>query len=269
VPPGFPLWPDGAPGAKGAEPLDIPALTPYPAPADTATGAGVVVVPGGGYGHLALDHEGAQIARWLNENGIAAFVLRYRIAPRYAHPAPVTDARRALRTVRARAGEWGVDPGRIGMIGFAAGGHLTATAGTQIEAGDPQAADPVERVSSRPDFLILMYPVITMTDPHTHAGSRRNLLGEAPDAALIAAMSADQRVTAQTPPAFLMHTGDDPVVPVQNSVLFYQALLEAGVPAEMHLFEHGRHGVGLAEGDPALGRWPGLCIAWLRARGVI
>jgi acetyl esterase/lipase len=269
VPPGFPLWIDGAPGATGTEPADVPSLTPYPAPAGAATGAAVVVVPGGGYGHLALDHEGAQIARWLNENGIAAFVLRYRIAPRYAHPAPVTDARRAVRTVRARAGEWGVDPDRIGMIGFSAGGHLTATAGTQFEDGNPDATDPVEGVSSRPDFLILMYAVITMTDPHTHAGSRRNLLGEKPDTALIEAMSAEKRVTRDSPPAFLMHTGDDPVVPVQNSVLFYQALVDAGVPVEMHLFEHGRHGVGLAQDDPALGRWPEMCIQWLKVRGII
>ncbi len=268
-PPAFPLWDQGAPGAKGTEEADVPTLTPYPAPTGTATGVGIVVCPGGGYGNLAVDHEGRQIADWLNGEGIAAFVLRYRHAPGYGHPYPLMDVRRALRTVRARAPEWGVDRNRIGVLGFSAGGHLTASAATQFEPGDEKATEPIERVSSRPDFAVLLYPVITMTGPHTHKGSRRNLLGKEPDPSLIEAMSAEKRVTAETPPTFLVHTGDDRGVPVENSVLFYSALREAGVPAEMHIYEHGPHGFGLGKSDPALSTWPGHCIEWLRTRAIL
>lgn len=175
------LWPDGAPGAVGREEADKPSITIYLPPADKATGAAIVVCPGGGYGALAMDHEGKQGAEWLNANGIAAFVLRYRIAPRYKHPAPLEDAQRAIRTVRARAAEWRVDPGRIGILGFSAGGHLTSTAGTHFDKGKPSANDPIDRVSCRPDFLVLVYPVISFTTEYTHRGSLGNLLGGDPE----------------------------------------------------------------------------------------
>jgi len=265
----LPLWPEGAPGAKGSGEVDVPTLRVVLPPTGSETGVGVVVAPGGGYAGLAMDHEGDQIAAWLNGHGIAAFILRYRHAPHYQHPVPLQDAQRAIRTVRANAAQWGVDPGRIGMIGFSAGGHLTATAGTQYAPGDAKADDVVERRPSRPDFLILLYPVITMTDPYTHAGSRKNLLGENPAPELIEKMSAEKNVTAETPPTFLMITQDDQAVPVQNALLFYTALCAQKVPAELHVYEHGRHGVGLAPGDPILSTWPGHCIAWLQHRGIL
>jgi acetyl esterase/lipase len=264
----MPLWEAGAPGATGTTEGDIPTLQAYPVGEEEATGTAVIVVPGGGYGHLAVDHEGDQIARWLNDHGVIAYVLRYRHAPGYGHPYPKLDLQRAIRTVR----HWGRDShgaiARIGVIGFSAGGHLTATAATQFDAGDAHAEDAIDQESSRPDFVILGYPVITMMDPHTHRGSRGNLLGgDAPEAEW-AAMSAEKHVTKDTPPAFLFSSSDDTVVPVQNSLMFYQALVEAGVPAEMHLFETGRHGFGLGGGDPALSAWPALCIQWMFPKGV-
>jgi acetyl esterase/lipase len=264
-----PLWPEGAPHQKGDDEQDIPTLTAYPVEGRANTGIGVVVAPGGGYGNLADDHEGIQIARWLNHNGIGAFVLHYRHAPDYGHPVPLLDAQRAVRTVRHNAEAWGIDPGKIGMIGFSAGGHLTATTGTQFDDGDGDAEDPIDRVSSRPDFLFLMYPVITMTDPHTHKGSRRNLLGEERTPELEAAHSAEKNVTENTPPTFIFHTGDDASVPVENAVMFYSALCTAGVPGELHVYEQGRHGVGLAQEDPVLGTWPDLALGWLRTRGIL
>jgi acetyl esterase/lipase len=258
------LWPDAAPGAIGNEPADVPTITPYLPPRERATGAAVVVCPGGGYQMLA-DHEGRPVAEWLNSIGIAAFVLKYRIAPRYHHPAPMLDAQRALRTVRARAAEWGIDPRRIGILGFSAGGHLASTAATHFDAGRA-AADPVERVSSRPDLVILIYPVITMRE-QTHGGSKRNLIGERPDPQLVALMSNDEQVTKETPPAFLIHTVNDDAVPVENSLLFAAALRRAGVPYEMHLYERGPHGFGLAPNDPALSSWPERCADWLRLHG--
>ena len=263
------LWPDGAPGAVGTEPEDKPKLTLYRAPADRATGAAVVVCPGGGYRTLASDHEGKQVAEWLNTLGVSAFVLQYRVGPRYRHPAPLADAHRALRLVRFRAREWGVDPARLGIMGFSAGGHLVSTVGTHFDDGNPQAADPVERIGSRPDLLILAYPVISLSAPFTHSGSRQNLLGDPPDPRLLEDLSNERRVTARTPPAFLFHTADDPAVPVENSLAFYQALHEAHVPAELHVFPKGPHGVGLAPQDPALSQWPKLCAAWLQAMGFL
>ena len=265
----LPLWPDGAPGAKGNEPADKPTLTFYRPAADKATGAAVVVCPGGGYGGLALGHEGKDIAEWLNRHGVAAFVLVYRHAPRYRHPAPLQDAQRALRTVRARAKEWGLDPKRIGIWGFSAGGHLASTAATHFDAGKPDAKDPIERASCRPDYAILAYPVITMQGPHTHRGSRDNLLGRDPPAELLKSLSNETQVTRQTPPTFLFHTTADAVVVPENSVLFYLALRKAGVPAELHVYEKGPHGVGLAAKDPVLRSWPGRLADWLAARGVL
>jgi acetyl esterase/lipase len=263
------LWPQGAPGAVGDEGPDRPTLTRYIPPADKANGAAVVVCPGGGYGGLADEHEGRQVARWLNSLGVTAFVLKYRIAPRYHHPAPLQDAQHAICTVRAQAKEWHVDPGRIGIWGFSAGGHLASTAGTHFDAGKPDSQDPIERVSCRPDFLILAYPVITFTEPAMHRGSRRNLLGSEPDPKLVQELSNEKQVTAQTPPTFLFHTDADKGVVPENSVLFYLALRKAGVPAELHIYEKGSHGVGLAPKDVVLSSWPDRLAAWMKGRGLL
>lgn len=263
------LWPGGAPGALGAEDADRPSLSLYLPPAGRATGAGVVVCPGGGYRNLALDHEGDQIARWLNSFGVAAFVLKYRLGPRYRHPAPLQDAQRALRTVRHRARDLNLAPNRIGIMGFSAGGHLASTAGTHFDAGDASAPDPIDRQSSRPDFLILGYPVISFTTAYTHRGSRSNLLGDNPDPKLVESLSNEKQVTAETPPTFLFHTNEDKGVPAENSVLFYLALRKAGVPAEMHIYEPGPHGVGLAPLDRVLASWPDRLAEWFQTRGLL
>jgi acetyl esterase/lipase len=261
------LWPGGAPGAQGTAEVDQPTLTVYLPTGANATKTGVVVTPGGGYQHLSMTKEGSDIAHWLNEQGVAAFVLKYRLGPTYHNPIELEDAQRAIRMVRANAAEYGIAPDHLGMWGFSAGGHLTATAGTHFDAGNPSATDVIDRQSSRPDFLILAYPVITMLDPYVHAGSRRNLLGDDPDAALEQSMSAELQVTKDTPPTFLFSTTDDKTVPVMNSVMFYSALVKAGVPAEMHLFQHGSHGSGLGVGNPGLSVWPDLLIKWMRERG--
>jgi acetyl esterase/lipase len=263
------LYPDGAPGAVGAEAVDKPKLTLYPAPAATASGAAVVVCPGGGYGVVAADHEGKLVAEWLNSFGVSAYVLQYRLGPRYRHPAPLQDAQRAIRMVRARAAEWTIDPTRVGILGFSAGGHLSSTAATHFDDGQADAADPIERQGSRPDFAVLAYPVISLHDPAAHAGSRRNLLGESPDPALVELLSNERQVTPRTPPTFLFHTADDGAVPVANSLLFFEAMQKAGVPGELHVFARGRHGVGLAPDDPALSQWPKLCEWWMRGRGLL
>jgi acetyl esterase/lipase len=263
------LWPQGAPGAKGDTEADKPTVAIYLPPKEQATGVGVVVLPGGGYGGHAMGHEGKDIAAWLNSRGIAAFVTKYRLGQRYPHPAPLADAQRAIRTVRARASEFGVDPARIGIIGFSAGGHLASTAGTHFDAGQSDSPDKIEQVSSRPDFMILCYPVISLQSTFTHRGSLKNLLGETPDPKLVASLSNETQVTPQTPPTFLFHTSTDVAVPPENSVVFYQALRAAGVPAEMHIYEQGKHGVGLAPNDPVLSSWPNRCEDWLRVRGVL
>lgn len=262
------LWPKGAPGAKGTAETDRPELTAV-LPTTGATGTGIVIAPGGGYQNLAMTHEGYQEAQWLASHGIAAFVLRYRLGPTYGYPVEQNDAKRAMRLVRSRAAEFGVRPDRIGMMGFSAGGHLAATTGTIFDAGDTHATDNIERQSSRPDFLVLGYPVISMENAVTHAGSQRNLLGEHPTEAQKRMLSADQRVTAQTPPTFLFSTTDDKVVPIGNSLLFYAALVKAGVPAEMHLFRHGDHGFGMAPENPELHVWPELMLAWMRGMGLM
>lgn len=263
------LWPGGAPGAVGAEDADRPALSFYRPQAARATGAAVVVCPGGGYRNLAMEHEGDQIGRWLNSFGIAAFVLKYRLGPRYRHPAPLQDAQRAIRTVRHRAAELSLSPNRIGIWGFSAGGHLASTAATHFDGGDSGAADPIERQSSRPDFLILCYPVISFATEYGHTGSRQNLLGPNPDPKLVESLSNERRVTAQTPPTFLFHTNEDKSVPAENSVLFYLALRKAGVPAEMHIYEPGPHGVGLAPYDRVLSSWPDRLAEWFQTRGLL
>jgi acetyl esterase/lipase len=263
------LWPEGAPGALGTEPADRPKLTIYRAPAASANGTAVVVCPGGGYRTLASEHEGKQVAEWLNTLGVSAFVLQYRVGPRYRHPAPLQDAQRALRLVRSRARDFAIDPARVGILGFSAGGHLAATTGTHFDDGVAGAADPIERMGSRPDFMVLAYPVMSFVAPFAHGGSRQSLLGDAPDPALVVLLSNETQVTARTPPAFLFHTADDATVPVENSLAFFEALKKAGVPAELHVFPHGRHGVGLAPRDPVLSQWPRLCASWLRGMGFL
>ncbi|HEU4937989.1 MAG TPA: alpha/beta hydrolase [Vicinamibacterales bacterium] len=262
------LWENGAPGALGQADTDKPAITAYRAPRGSS-GTAIVVAPGGGYGALAIEHEGRQWAYWYNAMGITAFVLKYRLGPRYHHPIELDDAQRAIRTVRSRAAEFNIVPDRIGMMGFSAGGHLTSTAGTHFDSGKADSSDPIERVSSRPDFLILGYPVISFDPAVTHAGSLRNLLGENPDPKLVENLSNDLQVTAQTPPTFIFHTTNDAAVPVENSVRFYLALRKAKVPVEMHLFENGPHGVGMALNDPSLSSWPNLLMNWMRARGLL
>jgi acetyl esterase/lipase len=261
------LWPAGAPGALGSADTDKPAIYVFLPSVPNPTKTGVVVAPGGGYQHLAMEKEGFAVARWLNQQGVAAFVLRYRLGPQYHNPIELCDAQRAIRLVRAHAAEYGIEKERLGMWGFSAGGHLTATAGTQFDAGHSDASDPVDHESSRPEFLVLAYPVITLMEPSAHTGSRKYLLGENADPALVRSMSAETRVTTDTPPTFLFSTTDDKTVPIANSVLFYDALVKAGVPVEMHIFQHGAHGAGLAPANPDLSIWPTLLIQWMRERG--
>lgn len=261
------LWPDGAPGAKGDAALDKPTITPY-LPAQNPTRSAIVICPGGGYEHLAMGYEGTEVAQWLNARGVAAFVLKYRLGPRYHYPVELLDAQRAIRYVRSHAAEHGIDPNRIGIWGFSAGGHLASTAGTHFDSGNRKATDPIEQASSRPDFMVLAYPVISMEPGGiTHMGSMHNLLGDQPNPMLENELSNETQVTPQTPPTFLYSTTNDGTVPVMNSVLFYEALVHAGVPAEMHIFEQGHHGSGLGDGNPQLSMWPVLLQNWLHLNG--
>ncbi len=266
------LWPDGAPGAKGTAEGDKPSLTIYLPAKEKATGAAVVIFPGGGYGHLAMDHEGHQIAQWLNSLGIAGFIVQYRhrnSGAGYGHPAPIQDAQRAIRMVRSRAAEWNVDPSRIGIIGFSAGGHLASSAGTHFQIRYSEAKDAIDQVSCRPDFMILMYPVISFTESYTHKGSRSNLLGKDPDKNLVESFSNEKQVTPETPPTFLVHADDDKAVPPENSIAFYLALRKAGVPAEMHIYEKGGHGFGPGKDKGSVSSWMGRCADWMRGRGLL
>ena len=267
----FPLWPDGAPGALGQQDKDIPTLTPYwPDPAK-ATGAAIVICPGGGYGGLA-PHEGRDYARFLNEHGIAGFVLKYRLGSGgYRHPVMLQDAARAVRLVRARAGEWKLDTHRIGIMGSSAGGHLASTLVTHFDAGKPDAADLVEQQSSRPDLGILCYAVITMGQ-FTHQGSKQNLLGKDPSPELVRELSNELQVTKDTPPCFVWHTYEDNAVPVENSLQFAEALRRVGVPFDLHIYQKGPHGLGLGtrEWNPEKRHpWTRDCIYWLRAQGFV
>lgn len=266
------LWPGGAPGAKGTADGDKPSVTIYLPAKDKANGAAVVIFPGGGYGHLAMDHEGHQIAQWLNSFGVAGFIVKYRHSRSgagYGHPAPLQDAQRAIRTVRHSAKKWSLDPDRIGIIGFSAGGHLASSAGTHFKQRYSEVKDEIDRASCRPDFMILMYPVISFTESFTHKGSRRNLLGENPEARLVENLSNEKQVTFETPPTFLVFGDDDKVVPVENGVAFYLGLKKAKVPAEMHIYEKGRHGFGLGVGMGPVSSWPLSCSDWMRSRGVL
>ena len=262
-----PLWPGAPPMAQGTNVDDIPTLTTY-LPTSNPTKSAVIVAPGGGYGHLSMEHEGSEIAFWLNSHGVAAFVLKYRLGPKYHHPTELMDAQRALRTVRSRAKELGISQDHVGMWGFSAGGHLTATAGTLYDQGPPAAGDEIDKRSAKPDFLILAYPVITFDPEYAHMGSRKNLLGDAAEPALVELLSVEKHVTKETPSTFLVATTDDKSVPVMNSVLFYSALVNAKVPnCEMHLFEHGPHGIGLGAKFPDLKGWPDLLATWMTTNG--
>ncbi len=284
----LPLWPEGVPAAArpdapaargdlGAERGDAsgsianvsqPTLTVVPPAVDRPNGTAVVICPGGGYTNLSMNREGQQYAAWLSTLGITSFILKNRLQE-WGHPAPLQDVLRALRLVRSRAAEFGVDPRRIGVMGSSAGGHLAASASTLFDHADGRTGAALDAVNARPDFAVLVYPVITMTDPAAHAGSRRALLGNAPGPALLAQMSVEQQVTAATPPTLLLHTQGDKTVPVDNSILYYQALTRAGVPAELYVFEQGGHGIGMRDGLGNASAWPRRAEDWLRQRGLL
>jgi len=271
----IPLWLDGAPGAMGNTDKDQPQLTHFPAPKETATGAAVIVCPGGGYGGHAMTYEGYDVARWFNSLGVSAFVLKYRVAP-YRHPIPLGDLQRAIRVVRFHAGTWNIDPEKLGILGFSAGGHLCSTAATHFDSGKSDAEDPIERLGCRPNLAILCYPVISFTEEFTHKGSLKNLLGETPAPELVKSLSNELQVTPETPPTFLFHTDADSGVPPENSTAFYLALRKANVPAELHIFQNGPHGVGLGNNKgqpnnphPELAIWPSLCANWLKHYGFV
>ena len=275
----IPLWPEGVPGAKdiGAEKTDdtgrianvsVPTLTVYPAAVDRPNGTAIIVCPGGGYVRLSNLREGIQYANWLSTLGVTTFVLKNRLGE-FGHPAPLQDVLRAVRLVRSRAAEFKVDPARVGVMGSSAGGHLAASAGTLFDHAAGKTGASLDTTSARPDFLILMYPVITMEAPFVHAGSRKALLGATPAPELVQLLSVEKQVTAATPPTLLIHTQEDATVPVENSILFFQALTRAKVPAEMYLFEHGTHGMGLKAGFGTASDWTKRAEEWLRSRGLL
>jgi acetyl esterase/lipase len=250
----FLLWPAGAPGAEGRESTDMPSISVHLPEAAKAMGTSIIINPGGGYRTLASDHEGLQVARWLNRQGIAAFVLKYRIGPKYTTETSLLDGLRAVRLVRANAGKLGISPTRLGMLGFSAGGHLVTAVGTRYDAGLASSADPVERVSSRPDFLVPVYAVTS--------GAKRGRKADE-------YFATDELVNAKTPPSFLVHSHEDSIVPSDQSILFYRALATHGVPAELHIFSYGDHGAGMGPGDPDFGQWPGQLMSWLRRSGFL
>ena len=262
------LWPNGAPGAKGNDANDKPTMTIYLPAKEKATGSAVVIFPGGGYRMVAIDHEGRQVARWLNELGIAAFVVDYRHRGRgYGHPAPIQDAQRAIRTVRNRSAEFGIEPNKIGIIGFSAGGHLASTAGTHFNEKFYEPVDSNDGASARPDFMILIYPVISM-GPLSHSGSRSSLLGGNASQELADKFSNEKQVDSNTPPTFLVHATDDKTVPAENSISFYLACKKAHVPAEIHIWQKGEHGFGMGKSGTPVSRWPALCADWMDKMGL-
>ncbi len=262
------LWPDGAPGANGTEEKDKPKLH-ISVPAKQ-NGTAIVILPGGGYRHLAMGHEGKDIAKWFNSLGIATFICDYRHRGKgYGHPAPMQDAQRAIQWVRSQAKKWNIEPNRIGVIGFSAGGHLASTVSNHIAKGNTDASDLIARQSSRPDFAILCYPVIAFGEPFAHLGSQRNLLGNTPTAADIKKYSNEKQVTAQTPPTFLWSTADDRVVKVQNCLSYFQSLRKYNVPAELHVYPTGRHGLGMAKGNASVSKWTTACENWLHTQGLM
>lgn len=264
------LWDGDAPGALGKEAKDTPEVIVYlPSERRKPTGA-IVICPGGGYGHLAIDHEGHQIAKWANEIGLAGIIVNYRHRNRgYGHPAPMLDAQRAVRLTRHHARDWNINPESVGILGFSAGGHLTTSVLTHFDLGKTDASDPVDRLSCRPDFGVVCYAVIAFGESFTHSGSQRNLLGEeaAPD--LVQSLSNEKQVTKHTPPCFVWHTAEDKVVPAENSLRFYSALVQHEVPSELHIFPEGQHGIGLGGSVPGADQWPDLCKHWLTRLGVV
>ena len=248
--------------------VHVPTLEVYHAKGKNPSGVAVVICPGGAYRILADRHEGVDVAKWLSDNGITGVVLRYRIYP-YRHPIPMMDVQRAIRTVRAKAGAWALDPQRIGVLGFSAGGHLASTATVHHVEADPKSDDPVKRVSSRPDFSVLVYPVITMRPPATHMGSRKNLLGPDPSDELLDLLSSEQQVGKQTPPTLLVHSKDDKAVPIGNSERFFAALKRHEVPVKLLTYEKGGHGYGLGRKETDSVAWPTECIKWFETVGVI
>jgi acetyl esterase/lipase len=276
------LWPADHPANAGNEPAYTgtiewmervtrsPAITPFLPEPDRRGGAAVVICPGGGYAGLAMEKEGLEVARWMQARGIVGIVLRYRCGGgKNQQPVPLMDAQRAIRMVRSRAEEWGVDPERVGILGFSAGGHLASTAATMFDEGESNSNDPIARFSSRPDFAVLVYPVISMAEGVGHGGSRQNLLGANADIALVERWSTDRQVTAKTPPTFLVHASDDEGVLVKNSLLFYEALVAHNVPAELHVYEVGGHGFGMLRGDRPADRWPEQLEPWLKQHNII
>jgi acetyl esterase/lipase len=266
------LWPQGAPLAMGEATTDQPWLDVYPANKHQATGAAFLICPGGGYGGLASDHEGEQVARFFHSLGIDAFVLHYRLGTNgYHHPVQLMDVQRALRVVRSRAGAMKFDPAKVGIIGFSAGGHLTSMAATLFDEKPVGGTnDDIDQLSARPDVAVPCYPVISLSAASAHKGSRKNLLGPRnEDDALALSLSTETRVTEKTPPCFIFQTDDDAVVPAENAVAFYLACRKAKVPAELHIFKTGRHGVGLALSDPTLSAWPRLLTEWLRGHSFL
>ena len=270
-----PLWPNGAPLATGTDPArDIPSLTPFFPADDKATGASIVICPGGGYGGLA-GHEGKDYALFLAEHGVAGFVLKYRLGSAgYRHPVEMYDVQRAIRTVRANAAAWGLDPKRIGVMGSSAGGHLASTAATHFDAGDANAADPIDRAGCRPDLAVLCYPVITM-GANTHGGSKANLLGPNPTPELEKLLSSELQVTKDTPPCFVWHTFEDKGVKIENALSFVSALQANGVPFDFHVYQKGGHGLGLGlrdytpEKEPQLHPWTRDLLVWLKVQGFV
>jgi acetyl esterase/lipase len=263
------LWSGAPPGALGTDESDIPAFTVYLPRSTAARMPAMIVCPGGSYRALASNHEGRQVAAYLNSLGIASFVLRYRLGPRYHHPIELGDAQRAIRVLRSHVEEWRLDPTRIGIMGFSAGGHLAMSASTLFDAGNPGSSDVVDRSGSRPDIAVLAYPVISMTEPWTHLGSKSNLLGDHPDPDVARRLSGEDAVTKDTPPTFIFQTNEDRTVQAENSLHYFLALRQAGVPAEMHIFEKGAHGVGLANDDASLAPWSTLLANWLRGRAFV
>lgn len=269
------LWPDGqVPLAQGTNEEDKPSITVFRPEKSRATGAAVLICPGGGYVTLALDHEGDSVAKYFNRLGITAFVLRYRVGTwdhkKYQHPAPMWDAMRAMRYIRSKAKDWELNPEKIGILGFSAGGHLASTVGTHFDAGNPKAKDIVEKYSCKPNFMVLIYPVITMSSKYAFRFGRGVLLGDNASQALVDSMSTELQVSTLTPPTFLMHSNDDGVQP-ENSILFYMALREHKVPAELHIYERGGHGYGLGDPkkDAIIATWPDRLKDWLKNQGLL
>lgn len=279
----LPLWPDKIPNFQPTYEKEIrdsvtvlsiynvqnPDIAVYLPSQRIANGQAVVICPGGGYKYLAYDREGIDIAKWLNSKGIAGIILKYRLpgskSNSVPHKSPLLDAQRAMRLVRFHAKEWKIDPARIGIMGFSAGGHLASTLGTHFDLGQQGEGDSISAVSSRPDFMILVYPVISMSQEFMHKGSQQLLLGENPDAELMQYYSNDLQVSENTPPTFIIHASDDTAVPVENSLAFYRALIEKNVSAEMHIYPKGGHGFTLAVGKYYLETWPDRCVDWLRS----